>query len=55
MTPDVDMLLDRARSWAAADPDQQTRAELERSEAEPEAYLERITGTIGVDPAFYQG
>jgi len=29
MTPDVDMLLDRARAWAAADPDEVTRAELE--------------------------
>ncbi len=30
MSPDVDVLLERARTWAAQDPDLQTRAELEK-------------------------
>ena len=30
MSPDVDVLLERARSWVAQDPDPQTRAELEQ-------------------------
>ncbi len=37
MTPDVDVLLDRARSWAVADPDPATRAELEALIAAVEA------------------
>jgi phosphomannomutase len=42
MTTDVAALLDRARAWAAEDPDDQTRAELE-------AIVEEIEG--GGDPA----
>ena len=30
MSPDVDVLIDRARAWLTEDPDPQTRAELEQ-------------------------
>ena len=30
MSPDVDVLLERARAWVAEDPDARTRAELEQ-------------------------
>ena len=36
-TPEVDLLLSRARSWAAEDPDEHTRAELEAMVREVEA------------------
>ncbi len=41
MSPDVDVLVERARTWAAQDPDPQTRAELEQV----------ITDVIADDPA----
>ena len=37
MSPDVDVLLERARAWLAEDPDAQTRAELEQVIADVEA------------------
>ncbi|HWM73183.1 MAG TPA: phospho-sugar mutase [Nocardioides sp.] len=61
MTPDVDVLLDRARSWAAADPDEHTRAELEALIGEVEAggdaadLSDRFTGTLEFGTAGLRG
>ncbi|WP_148571081.1 phospho-sugar mutase [Nocardioides caldifontis] len=58
------MLLDRARAWAAEDPDEQTRAELEAlvaaAEAEPEGQAaadlaERFSGTLEFGTAGLRG
>jgi phosphomannomutase len=61
MTPEVDMLLDRARSWAAADLDDHTRAELETVIADVEAggdvadLADRFTGTLEFGTAGLRG
>ncbi len=61
MTPDVDVLLDRARSWAAADPDEATRAELEAVIADVEAGADaadlgdRFSGTLEFGTAGLRG
>jgi phosphomannomutase len=61
MTPDVDMLLDRARSWAAADPDEATRTELEAVIADVEAggdpadLSDRFDGTLEFGTAGLRG
>ncbi len=61
MTPDVDVLLDRARSWAAADPDEQTRVELEGLIEEVEAggdaadLSDRFIGTLEFGTAGLRG
>ena len=61
MTPDVDVLLDRARAWAAADPDEDTRAELEALIAEVEAGADaadlgdRFAGTLEFGTAGLRG
>ncbi len=61
MTPDVDVLLDRARSWAAADPDEATRAELEQLIADVSAggesadLTDRFTGTLEFGTAGLRG
>ena len=55
------MLLDRARSWAAADPDEDTRAELEGVIADVEAggdaadLADRFTGTLEFGTAGLRG
>ncbi len=61
MTPDVDVLLDRARSWAAADPDEATRAELEALITDVEAGADaadlgdRFSGTLEFGTAGLRG
>jgi phosphomannomutase len=64
MSPDVDVLLERARAWVAQDPDPQTRAELERLLAEvtacgdpgPTAELaDRFRGTLEFGTAGLRG
>ena len=61
MTPDVDVLLDRARSWAAADPDEATRAELEQLIADVSAggesadLTDRFSGTLEFGTAGLRG
>ena len=61
MTPDVDVLLDRARAWAAADPDEATRAELEALIADVEAGADaadlgdRFSGTLEFGTAGLRG
>lgn len=60
-TPDTAVLLDRARSWAAEDPDDQTRAELERVIADVEAggdatdLADRFDGTLEFGTAGLRG
>ena len=46
-TPDVAALLDRARAWAAEDPDEVTRAELEALVADVEAAATPPTSPTG--------
>ncbi|CAN5359050.1 phospho-sugar mutase [soil metagenome] len=64
MSPDVDVLLERARAWVAQDPDPHTRAELEQLIAEvvggttPEAATEladRFRGTLQFGTAGLRG
>ncbi|MGA8255128.1 MAG: phospho-sugar mutase, partial [Nocardioides sp.] len=61
MSPDVDVLLERARTWAAQDPDDHTRAELERVVAEVEAggdhadLADRFRGTLEFGTAGLRG
>ncbi|KAA1427188.1 phospho-sugar mutase [Nocardioides antri] len=64
MTPDLDVLLTRARTWLAEDPDKQTRAELEdlvarvADDAAPEAVAEladRFRGTLEFGTAGLRG
>ena len=61
---DLDALLERARDWAAGDPDEQTRAELERIAAEagrdpdgPAAddLADRFSGTLQFGTAGLRG
>ena len=62
-TPDVDVLLTRARGWAAEDPDARTRAELEQLLAEVEAgsadaradLADRFRGTLQFGTAGLRG
>ncbi len=60
-TPDVDVLLDRARTWAAADPDEATRAELEDLISDVEAggdatdLADRFNGTLEFGTAGLRG
>ncbi|HET9419701.1 MAG TPA: phospho-sugar mutase [Nocardioides sp.] len=61
MTPDVDVVLDRARSWAAADPDEATRAELEtligdvEAGSDPADLIDRFHGTLEFGTAGLRG
>jgi phosphomannomutase len=61
MTPDVDVVLDRARSWAAADPDEETRAELEAliedvgAGSDPADLIDRFHGTLEFGTAGLRG
>ncbi|MFA6574663.1 MAG: phospho-sugar mutase, partial [Nocardioides sp.] len=61
MTPDLAPLLDRARAWAAEDPDDATRAELERLVAAVEAggdgadLADRFAGTLEFGTAGLRG
>jgi phosphomannomutase len=61
MTTDVAALLDRARAWAADDPDERTRARLEEIIAEVEAggdasdLADRFTGTLEFGTAGLRG
>ena len=63
MTPDVDVLLERARGWAAQDPDPQTRAELEQLIADAAAedaaaaadLADRFRGTLEFGTAGLRG
>src|SRR6187402_1140917 len=61
MTPDVDVVLDRARSWAAADPDEETRAELEAliedvgAGSDPADLVDRFAGTLEFGTAGLRG
>ncbi|GAB3770737.1 phosphomannomutase [Nocardioides ginsengisegetis] len=60
-SPDNDVLLDRARAWAAEDPDGHTRAELERVIADVEAggdpadLADRFDGTLEFGTAGLRG
>ncbi len=60
-TPDVATLLDRARAWAAEDPDAQTRAELERvieevaGGGDPTDLADRFDGTLEFGTAGLRG
>jgi phosphomannomutase len=61
MTPDVDLLLERARAWAAADPDEATRAELEKliddvlAGGDPTDLGDRFSGTLEFGTAGLRG
>jgi len=61
VTPDVDLLLERARAWAAADPDQETRDELETLIADvagggdPAELADRFAGTLEFGTAGLRG
>jgi phosphomannomutase len=61
MTPDLAQLLDRARAWATEDPDDVTRAELERVVGEVEAggdphdLRDRFDGTLEFGTAGLRG
>ena len=63
MSPDVDVLLERARSWAAQDPDPHTRAELEQVIADASAedaaaaadLADRFRGTLEFGTAGLRG
>jgi phosphomannomutase len=61
MTPDVDVVLDRARIWAAADPDEETRAELEalikdvEAGSDPTDLFDRFHGTLEFGTAGLRG
>jgi phosphomannomutase len=61
MTPDVDVVLGRARIWAAADPDEATRAELEaliedvEAGRDPADLLDRFHGTLEFGTAGLRG
>src|SRR5512144_1832576 len=60
-TPDTDVLLDRARAWAAEDPDERTRAELEQiiagveAGADPTDLADRFDGTLEFGTAGLRG
>ncbi len=61
MSPDVDVLLDRARAWAAEDPDEHTRAELldvvseVEAGADPADLADRFRGTLEFGTAGLRG